>query len=218
MHHETEHHGAGLRRDHAHPCRLHDHRAVGRVAAQDRGQGAGASVLLPDDAGDTHASAKAHAGVPHGLEREEGAAEAALHVDRAPAVDPAVPDGRVPWRRRPRRQVAGGHDVDVAVQEQVAAGAPAGGSSAGRALPIPPDDPQRLVAIDLVAPVRVTCQSVEVDRPGIELEAGLPQPGGDPALGRRLAAVETWDRDQFLEKGDQAVKVEGLQRVRIPPE
>ena len=66
------------------------------------------------------ASAKAHAGVPHGLEREERAAEAALHVDRAPSVDPAVPDGRVPRRRRPGRQVAGGHDVDVAVQEQVA--------------------------------------------------------------------------------------------------
>ena len=213
MHDEAEHQGAGLRRHYVDLRRLHDHGAVGRVAAQDRRQRAGAAVLLADDAGDARASAQAHAGIAHGLEREERAAEAALHVDGAAAVDPAVLDGRVPWRRRPCRRVADGHDVDVAVQEQVAAGAAARGSPAGRALAIPPDHPERLVAVDLVTPIGMPRQFVEVDRPGVELEAGLPQPGGDTALRRRLVAVEAWNRDQLPEKGDQAVEVERLQRA-----
>ena len=116
--------------------------------------------------------------------------EAALHVDGAAAVDPAVADGRVPGRRRPGGLVADRHDVDVAVEQQVAAGAAAGGSPAGRRLAIPAHDAERLVALDLVAPVRVARRARRgrsATRPSSRPASS--HPGGDaraaPATPRR---------------------------------
>ena len=79
----------------------------------------------------------------------------------------------------------------------------------------PADDPERLVPLHLVAPVGMTRQLVEVDRPDVGLETRLGHPGGDPALRRRLLAVEAGDRDQLAQEGDQAVEVERRERAAL---
>ena len=211
MHDEAEHQRSGLRRDHAEPCRLHDHGAVRGVPAQDGGERAGPAVLLAHDAGDAETAAQPDSGVADGLCREQRAAEAALHVHGAATVDAAVAHHRIPRRRRPGGLVADRHHVDVAVEQQVAAAGRPGDAVVCR-LADPADDPQRLLAIDLVAPVRMRRQLLEVDGPDVGLESCGRHPLGDPPLRRRLPAVEARDRDQLAEERDEAVDVERVQR------
>ena len=209
---EAEHERAGLRRDHVQPGRLRDYGAVRRVPAQERRERAGAAVLLADHAGDTHATAQKEARVADRLDGEESAAEAALHVDGAAAVDAAVADDRVPGRRRPGGRIADGDHIDVAVQEQVAAGTAAFGGPTGRRLPVPADDAKGVGAVHLVAPVRVPSELLEVDLPLVGLEPGLAHPRRYTTLGRGLLAVEAWDSDQLPQERDQAIQVQRLQR------
>jgi hypothetical protein len=161
--------------------------------------------------------AQTHPGVADGLRREQRAGEAALHVHGAAAVDPAVPDGRVPGRRRPAGFIADRHHVDVAVEHEVAAGARAAGAGAcgspsGRtlcgALAYPADHPEGFVTLHFGAVVGVLRQIPQVDLPDVGHEPGSLHPGADGALRGALDAVETRNRDQFTQKRDERVEVE----------
>ena len=217
---EAEHQRVGLRRDHSQLGGLDDNGAVGRVAAEDGRQCARAAVFLPHDTGDREAAAQAHAGVVDGLRREQRAHEAALHVDGAAAVDPAVPDGRVPGRRRPRGFIADRYHVDVAVEHEVAAGARAAGAAAcgspsGRtlcgALAHPADHAEGFVTLHFGAVVGVLRQFPEVDPPDVGREPGSLHPGADGALRGALGAVETRNRDQFTQERGERGEVERVE-------
>ncbi len=203
MHDEAEHQRPCLRPHDAQACGLGDDRTVRRVAAQDRRQRARTAVLLPDHAGDAQPAAQVDAGVAERLGRVERAAEAALHIHGSASVDPASPDGRVPRRRRPGGFVAHRHDVDVAVEQQV---------PARPVLPDPAHDSERVVALDLVGPVGVPFELLEVDVPDVGVEALARQPGGDSLLRRRLLPVEARERDQFPQERDDPVDVERCER------
>ena len=82
------------------------------------------------------------------------------------------------------------------------------GSPTGRLLPVPPDHPESLVAVDLVAPAGVVAQLVEVDRPNVGRQTSPLHPRSHAALRRGLLGVEARDGDQLAQKRDQAVKVE----------
>src|SRR5450759_4578780 len=152
--------------------------------------------------------------------REQRAGEAALHVHGAAAVDPAVPDGRVPGRRRPAGFIADRHHVDVAVEHEVAAGARAAGAAAcgspsGRtlcgALAHPADHAEGFVTLHFGAVVGVLRQFPEVDPPDVGREPGSLHPGADGALRGALGAVETRNRDQFTQERGERVEVERVE-------
>ena len=210
MHGQAEHQRARLRWDHSQARRFRDHGAVRAVAAEDGGQGARPAVLLARHAGDAQAAPQPQPGVADRLGGEQGTAEAALHVHGAAAVDPAVPQHRVPGRRRPDGLIADGGHIDVAVEQQVAADAVCRGPD--RSLADPADHTERLVAFDLVTPVRMTGELVQVDRPDVGLEALGRQPLGHAPLGRGLVPVQARDRDQLTQERHEAVEVERLQR------
>ena len=139
-----------------------DHGAVARVTAQQRGQRAGAAVLLADHAGHAEAAAQPHAGVAHGAGGGQRAAQAALHVDGAAAVHPAVTHLRAERRRRPRGSSPAG---TTSMWPLSMRSRPPPGS------PVQPTTPTRLVALHLVAPVGVRGESREVDIPLVDAQA-----------------------------------------------
>ena len=191
VHHESEHQRSGLRRHHVEPGGLHHDGAVGSVPPQKRRQGAGTAVLLADHAGHAQTATQPDAGLADRPRSVERAAEAAFHVDGAATVDPALPDGRVPRRRRPGGLVADRHDVDVTVEEKVAAGAAVFGGRAGRPLAGPADHTERCVTLHLVAPVGMT----RAARPGrsARRRSRVP-PRSIQVATRRCAAVSSPSR------------------------
>ena len=201
-HREAEHQRAGLGGDEAELRGLRDHGAVRRVAAQQRRQRARAAVLLTHDAGHAQTAAQAQARLTDRASGLQRAGQAALHVHGAAAVDPAVAHGRVKGRRRPGRLLAHRHDVDVAVQHEVATAAP---------LPDPADHAERLVALHLVAPVRVSGQHVEVGLPLVDCQTGVSHPRGDGALCGGFASVEAGNGDQTSHQRDEGVDIEGVE-------
>src|SRR5206468_4876181 len=111
--------GTGMGHDDVEVRRFGDDREVARHAGPDRRERALASVLLAgDERHDELAADRIRRAARD--ERPDGAddrGDAALHVARAAPVEPAVADLAGPRIDRPRRRVAGGHDVDMAGQD-----------------------------------------------------------------------------------------------------
>ncbi len=185
---------------------LEDDRRVADVAALDRRQRAGAAVLLADHAVDHHGAGRLHAGVAQRADRVAGAAQPPLHVRGAAAVDLLVLHRRPPRRDRPPVGLAGGDDVDVAVEDQ---GRPVAAADA-------PHHAERPVALDLGAEGGVARERVQVDLPDVGLQAGLLQQRGDPLLDLRLAAAVALEGDQLVQRPDQAVEVDGVEDAGLP--
>src|SRR5690606_17175919 len=100
--------------------RLGDHDTVRTVAAQHHREGTEPTILLADGGREVHVTLHLDIQLTEDLPREQHRHDTTLHVDRAPAVDPAA-DALAPGIVRPESRVAGIDDIDVSLQHQTAA-------------------------------------------------------------------------------------------------
>ena len=93
----------------------------------------------------------------------------------------------------PVRQVAGGHHIDVPVEDQAAA--------AGLSPPDPANQTGGLRALMLRAIGRVLLEGRQIDVPQVNLHALLAHPGGEVLLDGRLLPAQALEGDQVVEGG-----------------
>ena len=185
-----------------------EHRVDGdalRLEVLDRGQRAVAGAFLLDHGVEPYRPGGADAEIGQGLEAGQRGDQAALHVARAAAIKPAVPDVGLERRPFPQRQMAGGHHVDMTAHHQRFA------ALARRA-----QLAQQVVAAVQFAHHR-RIQGVRGEHPGVDgdlahLEALLGEQLAHHGLRRLLMAGKTLRLDQAFERG-QHPGLAGMNRV-----
>ena len=185
-HGQPERDRAGVGDDDVEHRRLRDDRHVARRPRADRGERPLAAVLLGGHQRDDQLPGQrrelpARPERPHGGEDRR---DAALHVVRAAPVQLAVADLRSPRVRRPRREIARGHDVGVAAEHEPRAARPARAAH---------DDRQRLARDLLARPRRVVADVGGVGVEHLHHEAGGLEPVREH--GRELVLAPGGARD-----------------------
>ncbi len=178
-----------------------DQRGIGTVAARQGGERAVAGAFLLGDRLHIDIGRGGQAGAAQRVHREHHRRDALFHVMRAAAVHPAVADHGVEGFVGPHLLRPGGHDVDMALQDQAAAllfRRAHGG-----------DDLHRLGVVGIhhrgVAGQMVHRdfgQGVAIDAPATGGEFA-----GDPVLARPFLAAQRGEAHQVLQPGDLLVPV-----------
>ena len=182
---------ADLRADHGLAGRLRDEAGVGAVTALQGRERADAGALLLDHGLKMDSRGRFQAGGRDRIERIERADGARLHVAGAPAIHPAVLNGRRERRRLPHVERARRNDVAMALQDQRSAGI--GRRAVGA------DHGARLgeIMLDRAEAAQIL-QIADVDMPVVDLVAALAQEVADHVLARPFGAAGRGDRNEIL--------------------